>query len=86
MEPRTELPGQKAIDQPVTGHPVQAIKTGARDGDIEMCLTAISKRFCPGMMGVPGTVIMNFELARCKFTLKDFRDPVPSARRLGGGM
>ncbi len=85
MEPGTELPGQKAIDQTMTCHPVQAIETGARDGYIEMCLTAAAKRLCTGMMRVPGTVIMNFEPARCKFTLKDFRDPLPSARRLCGG-
>ena len=86
MESGTELPGQKAIDQAMTGHPVQAIKTGARDGNIEMRLSTTAKRLCPGMMGVPCTVIMNLELARCKFTLKDFRDPVPSAVWLGGGM
>lgn len=85
MKARTELSGQKSIDQPVTGHPVQAIETGARDGNIEMRLSATAKRLCTGMMGVPCTVIMNFELARCKFTLKDFRDPVPSAARLGRG-
>ncbi|GBR42792.1 hypothetical protein AA3990_0206 [Gluconobacter roseus NBRC 3990] len=63
MEPGTELPGQKAIHQTMTRHPVQTIKTGARDGNIEMRLSATAKRFCTGMMGVPCTVIMDFKLA-----------------------
>lgn len=78
MKSGTELIRQQTIDQSVARHPVQSVKTGTRDGDIEMRLPAAAKRLCSGMMGMTGAVIVDFQTGRCQFPLKDGCNPLPS--------
>lgn len=81
MQPGFEFRSQQTIHQPVPRHPVQSVKPRARDGDVEMRLSTATKSFRPGMMGVTGTVIVDFEMCRRQFALEDRLDPFPS----GGG-
>lgn len=78
MQPGTELLGQQSIDQPVARHPVQPIKSRARDGDIEMRLPSTPKGLRPGMMGMTGAVILDLECRGRQFPSKDRLDPFPS--------
>lgn len=78
MQPGAELLGQQTIDQPMARHPVQSVKPRTCDGDIEMRLPSAPKSFRPGMMGMTGAVILDFEHRGRQFPSKDRLDPFPS--------
>lgn len=86
MQAGTELSAQQIIDQPVPRHAVQSVKPCACDGDVEMRLSPAAKRFRPGVMGVAGAVIMDFELCGREFFLKEGRNPFASAGGRCGGV
>lgn len=85
MQSGAELLSQQTIDQPMARHPVQSVKPRTCDGDIEMRLPSAPKSFRPGMMGMTGAVILDFELRGREFALEDRLDPFASGsvRRRG---
>ena len=84
MQTGTEFFRQQVIDQPVPRHPVQSVKTCARDGDIEMRLASTTEGLGAGVMGVAGAVILDFELCGRQSLLKEDGNPFASTEGLCG--